>query len=286
MTEDFKVGFLKTLWIIRDYLSVIIIGGGWVPLIYYHYLLADKSKKPIRTRDIDLMVKLRLPVIGSKTVDQLLMEAGFKPNFKSRETPPVICYEGNIDGCEVEIEFLTDQKGAKEDVVIEVQEGLSAQSLRFISIPLNNVIEVEIDDIPLGDGLSSLKVKTPSPGAYIFHKGLVFARRKRQQKKAKDLYYIFDILANCFELREQIINELRELEKSYTPWFRRFIKNLKVNFSNVSSDGVILVFSQRPTSAYPNLNDEQFKQYVLTVFTEFIGEIKSFCKDMGSDHSN
>ncbi len=129
MPEDFKAGFLKTLWIIRDYLSEIVIGGGWVPLIYYHYLLADKSREPIHTRDIDLMVKLKLPVIGSKTVDQLLVEAGFEPNFKSRETPPVICYEGNIDGYEIEIEFLTDQRGAKEDVVIEVQKGLSAQSL-------------------------------------------------------------------------------------------------------------------------------------------------------------
>lgn len=276
MTEDFKVGFLKTLWIIRDYLSEIVIGGGWVPLIYYHYLLADKSREPIRTRDIDLMVQFKLPVIGSKTVDQLLMEAGFRSNFKSRETPPVICYEGNIDGYEVEIEFLTDQKGAKEDVVIEVQEGLSAQSLRFISIPLNNVIEVEIDDIPFGDGLSSLNVKTPSPGAYIFHKGLVFARRREKQKKAKDLYYIFDILANCLELRVRIINELRELEKGYTPWFRRFIKQLEVNFSNVTSDGVMLVFRQRSASAFSNLNDEQFKQYVLAVFTEFIEEIKSF----------
>lgn len=277
MPENFKAGFLKTLWIIRDYLSEIVIGGGWVPLIYYHYLLADKSKEPIRTRDIDLMVKLKLPVIGSKTVDQLLVEAGFEPNFKSRETPPVICYEGNIDGHEVEIEFLTDQRGAKEDVVIEVQKGLSAQSLRFISIPLTNVIEVEIDDIPVGDGSSTLKVKIPSPEAYIFHKGLVFARRKRQQKKAKDLYYIFDILANCLELRESIIKGLKELKKAYPhPWFRRFIRNLELNFSNLTSDGVMLVLSQRPAGALPNLNDEQFKQYILSTFEEFIGEIKSF----------
>jgi hypothetical protein len=277
MPEDFKAGFLKTLWIIRDYLSVIVIGGGWVPLIYYHYLLADKSREPIRTRDIDLMVKPKLPVIGSKTVDQLLVEAGFRPNFKGRETPPVICYEGIIDGHEVEIEFLTDQRGAKEDVVIEVQEGLSAQSLRFISIPLNNVIEVEIDDIPLGDGSPPLKVKIPSPGAYIFHKGLVFVRRKRQQKKAKDLYYIFDILANCPELRERIIKELKELKKSFPlNWFRRFIKNLEDNFSNLTSDGIMLVRSQRPACAFPNLYDDQFKQYVLGAFEEFIGEIKSF----------
>ena len=28
MPEDFKAGFLKTLWILRDYLPVIVIGGG------------------------------------------------------------------------------------------------------------------------------------------------------------------------------------------------------------------------------------------------------------------
>ena len=277
MPEDFKAGFLKTLWIIRDYLSEMVIGGGWVPLIYYHYLLADKSREPIRTRDIDLMVKLKLPVIGSKTVDQLLVEAGFKSSFKSQEIPPVICYEGTIDGHEVEIEFLTDQRGAKEDVVIEVQKGLSAQSLRYISIPLTYVIEVEIDDIPVAEGSSPLKVKIPSPGAYIFHKGLVFVRRKRQQKKAKDLYYIFDILANCLKLRAGIIKELKELKKAFPhPWFRRFIRNLEVNFSNLTSEGVMQVLSQRPSGTFPDLDDEQFKQYVLGTFEEFIGEIKSF----------
>ena len=68
MPEDFKTGFLKTLWILRDYLTVIVIGGGWVPLLYYHHLLADKSKEPIRTRDIDLFVNVNLPVIGDKTL--------------------------------------------------------------------------------------------------------------------------------------------------------------------------------------------------------------------------
>jgi len=38
----------------------------------------------------------------------------------------------------------------------------------------------------------------------------------------------------------------------------------------------MLVFSQRPAGAFPHLDDEQFKQYVLGTFQEFIGEIKSF----------
>lgn len=273
MPGEFKTGFLKTLWILRDYLSMIVIGGGWVPLLYYHYLLADKSKEPIRTRDIDLLVDVHLPLIGDKTVDQLLLEDGFEPKFKSSDTPPVIHYEGTIDGHEVEIEFLTDQRGAKDDVVIEVQKGLHAEALRFISIPINHVIEVTIDDFQIREEYHPLRVKVPSPAAYIFHKGLIFKRRKDKQKKAKDLYYIFDILANCPELREQIIKGLYGFEKEYSSWFSRFMKDLKKNFSDLTSDEIIMVSSQRPAAAFPELTDEQFRQYVLGIFQQFIEEL-------------
>jgi hypothetical protein len=273
MPGEFKTGFLKTLWILRDYLSIIVIGGGWVPLLYYHYLLADKSKDPIRTRDIDLLVDVRLPLVGDKSVDQLLLKAGLEPKFKSSDTPPVIHYEGAIDGHEVEIEFLTDQRGAKDDVVIEVQKGLHAEALRFISIPINHVIELTIDDFQIRGECHPLRVKVPAPAAYIFHKGLTFEQRKDKQKKAKDLYYIFDILANCTELREQIIKGLYGFEKDYSSWFSRFMKNLKKNFSDVTSDGIIMVSSQRPAGSFPELTDEQFSQYVLVIFQQFIEKL-------------
>ena len=174
MPQDFKTGFLKTLWILRDYLPVIVIGGGWVPLLYYHYLLADKSRHPIRTRDIDLLVNTQVPVIGEKPVDQLLHDAGFNATFKSTDTPPVIHYEGQIDGEEVEIEFLTDQQGPRDDMVIKVQNGLHAEALRFISIPINHAIEIHINDFRIENECHPLTVKAPSPVAYIFHKGLIF----------------------------------------------------------------------------------------------------------------
>lgn len=275
MPEDFKAGFLKTLWILRDYLSVIVIGGGWVPLLYYHYLLADKSREPIRTRDIDLLVDIHVPVVGEKSVDRLLLEAGFRPSFKSLDAPPVIHYEGTIDGEEVEIEFLTDQRGARDDRVIEVQKGLHAEALRFISIPIIHAIEVVIDDFRIGGKYHPLTVKVPSPEAYIFHKGLIFERRKDKQKKAKDLYYIFDILANCPELKEQIIEGLNGFEKEYPSWFSRFIKNLQKNFSDLTVDGILMISSQRPAGAFPKLTNEQFRQYVLGIFQEFIKELTS-----------
>ena len=273
MSQDFKAGFLKTLWILRDYLPVIVIGGGWVPLLYYHYLLADKSRAPIRTRDIDLLVDIQVPMAGAKTVDRLLLEAGFKATFKSSDIPPVIHYEGTIDGEEVEIEFLTDQRGPRDDVVIEVQNGLHAEALRFISILICHAIEVTIDDFRIGGEYHPISVKIPSPESYIFHKGLAFERRKDKQKKAKDLYYIFDILVNCPELKERIIDGLKGLEKEYPSWFSRFIKNLQKNFSDLTADGILMISGQRPTDAFPQLREWQFREYVLGIFEEFLEEL-------------
>jgi hypothetical protein len=273
MPADFKAGLIKALWILRDYLSVIVVGGGWVPLLYYHYLVADKSREPVRTRDIDLLVDTHIPVLGGKPVDRLLLEAGLKPIFRSRNTPPVIHYEGTIDGEEVEIEFLTDQRGARDDVVLEVQKGLHAEAVRFTSIPISHAIEVTIDDFVIEGEYHPFRVKVPSPEAYIFHKGLIFERRTDRQKKAKDLYYIFDILANCPELRGRIIEGLKSFEKEYPSWFVSFIRNLQKNFSDLSADGILMISSQRQAGTFPKLTDEQFRHYVLGIFQELMEEL-------------
>jgi hypothetical protein len=86
MTDISKLAFLNSMWILRSYLSEIVIGGGWAPLIYYHYLLGDKTKSPVRTFDIDLMVKTNVAVRGDKNIDELLTEAGLTATFKSMDT--------------------------------------------------------------------------------------------------------------------------------------------------------------------------------------------------------
>ena len=41
MIDNFSIGFLRTLWILRDYLHEIIVGGGWAPFLYYRYILQN-----------------------------------------------------------------------------------------------------------------------------------------------------------------------------------------------------------------------------------------------------
>jgi len=252
-----------------------VVGGGWSPFIYYRFLLKDEEHEPIFTRDIDFLVQDRVPVIGSKTINQLLVEAGFESIFKSRAIPPLIHYEGNIDGLDVEIEFLTDQVGSRPDLVLKVQNDLHAEALRFISIVVENVIEVIIDDTVSAEDPFALKVKVPTPSAYIFNKGLVFRRRRDREKRAKDLYYIFDIITGCSQIKPDIMDGFEGLSEKYPAWFRTFVNNLNIYFEGSSSEGVLWVAEQRPPSAFPELNDDQFKRYVFAAFGEMIQDLST-----------
>jgi len=276
MNDVLTVGFLRTLWILRGYLHEIIVGGGWAPFLYYRYLLQNRDYEPVHTGDIDFMVKKEVPVVGNKTIDQLLIEAGLEARFKSRDNPPLIHYEGIIEGVEVEIEFLTDQTGSNSDIVLKVQKDLHAEALRFISIIVDNVIEVTVDEPSVLRDPSSLKAKVPTPAAYIFHKGLIFTRRKHDVKKAKDLYYIFDILTGSSSLRPMIMDEFKKFAKTHSPWFKTFLKNLTDFFKTLDSEGILLVSEQRPANAFKELDDHQLKQYIYGTFDDVIQELMTF----------
>ena len=144
MNDNFIRGFFSTLVILRSYLSEIVVGGGWAPFLYYRYLINDQQHPPVLTSDIDLMVNHNVPAVGDKSIDQLLIDASLEPIFKTRDNPPVIHYEGEIDGVDVEIEFLTDQTGSQSDQVLKVQEGLHAEALRYISIIVENTLSLKI----------------------------------------------------------------------------------------------------------------------------------------------
>lgn len=274
MNSLFEIGFYKTLYVLRDYLSEIIIAGGWAPFIYYRYLLGNMSHEPVLTQDIDFVVKTELPVIGAKTVDQLLLEAGLRSEFITRDNPPIIHYKGAIEGTDVEIEFLTDQTGSNTANVMRVQEGLNAEALRYISIIIDNVIEVNVDAPALKDAKFPMKVKVPTPAAYIFQKGLIFRRRRDREKGAKDLYYIFDILTGCIPLKKGIMEEFALFAAKYGPWYRTFLNNLDTFFNGPGSEGVLLTSDQRPAGAFTGMDDDQLKLYIYGMFAEFIANLK------------
>ncbi len=276
MTENLARGLFKTLATLKPYLPQIVIGGGWAPFLYYHYLIKNRQHAPVLTSDIDLMVRHRVPILGRKTIDELLtVEAGLETTFKSMENPAVIHYEGTIDGVEVEIEFLTDQTGPQQEKVIEVQKGLHAEALRYVSIIIENTLKLEIDDVESAQGNLPLIVQVPKPAAYIFQKGLSFSRRRDKRKASKDLYYIFDILPGIPEKYTLSSGDFEDLRGNHPAWFKKFEANLSTQFEGPESEGPLRIVEQRPADAFLDLDDDQLRYFAYGTMTQFIEKLEA-----------
>lgn len=283
MSDELRLAFNKLVYELREYLPAITIAGGWAPYLYHRYLFLRKGNMPIKTEDIDIVVPERLQVSGDKTIDAMLSSLGFKPIPSSPESPLLTSYEGEIDGIELQLEFLTHQRGSREAVALTVQSGLSAQALRYTNILHDKRIAIAINDFLVHGGLADIKVNVPAPAAFVYNKGLVFPRRKSTHKRSKDLYYVFDILSfNYPTSLISIASEIGSLSSSYpSAWLKTFKRNLNIYFTD-SSEGADLVLSQKPSWALSEMNDEQFKLYVNSVFHEFIKKLsnrKSFMID-------
>ena len=73
-----------------------------------------------------------------------------------------------------------------------------------------------------------------------------------------------------------IVDELKRLNKIYPKkWGSRFVRNLRNSFSEETSPGIDLIVSQRLETVFPDMDNEQFKHYVLGVFQEFIKKLPS-----------
>ncbi len=277
MAEDFTRGLFKTLTLLRPYQSQVVIGGGWAPFFYYRYLADNHTHTPVLTRDIDFMVNHEVPIVGTKTIDEILIkEAKLTTAFKSLDNPAIVHYEGAIDGIDVEIEFLTDQTGSQEEKVLIVQKGLHAEALRYISIIVENTLLLEIDDEEFASGDGPLFVQVPKPAAYIFQKGLSFPTRRDKQKASKDLYYIFDILAGI--PNEYIYDDdiFMTLSGKHQAWFNQFVSNLSSRFKSPDAEGPIRIVEQRPTDAFTELDDDQLRNFAHGTMAQFIKKLKPF----------
>jgi len=115
-----------------------------------------------------------VPKISKKNIAKHLHEAGFTHVFKDVDIPATEAYIKEIDGLEIEIEFLTDsatRNNKNKNVVIR---GVVAQPLSYLTLSLQMTIGFQTYSGETG--------RVVSPGAWVFHKGLTFTRRKSPSK--------------------------------------------------------------------------------------------------------
>ena len=197
----------------------VIIGGGFAPIIYKLYL-SDHSTGmlPVGTRDLDSLISRKIPNMAHKKLSKHLIDSGFTTIFKNLEIPATQAYVKDIDGFELEVEFLTSSnfRGDKNKN-IEIA-GVIAQPLRYLELSLQNFIEFTTQSNNTG--------LVVSPETWIFHKGLTFIKRFSDSKIYKDLYGIWYVATQLGEFSDNAIIEVKDLVKQHSKWFKKFQKNI------------------------------------------------------------
>ncbi len=221
---------IRALEVVRPYLGDIVLVGGWVPIVYQQ-CTSIYPTRTIRTADIDLACPAPLAVKG-ESIDDLLRGAGFECNMFGSTEVPFCRYSDNHD---CEIEFLTPLKGDGTATVTELQQGLTAENLRYLDVLLRHTAPIKIYE--------KLVVNVPWISAFLFQKGLSFPDRRSGLKRDKDLYYIFKVVEIVD--REYLITELRQVIEAHPyKWGRTFAQNMRKVFDDEYSPGVISVVDQ------------------------------------------
>lgn len=236
---------LATLTALGDYLEDVVLVGGWVPHIYS---LMWPSERPIslrRTFDVDAAVQAGLPVRGGSRLDAQLERHGYVVHLGGISGPAAQIFVNPENEDLLEIEFLCPLAGAGQVPTLQIQEGVVAQALRYLNILLDDVIPVTLGGQVRGGDTVKLRIRVPTPGAFIYHRGLAFVDRNRPRMRGKDLYYVYEIWINQPRLRDDIVRQIAKLRDRYpTRWYRRFRANLEEQFSSDVAEGVLLVTEQ------------------------------------------
>lgn len=258
---------VEALSAIAPYLGDVVLAGGWVPRVYAEMQTPAEDGGLLTTRDIDFVLPRHLNV-RTRTIGDLLEAAGFTAEFRSVETVPVMHFVARRDEPdEVEVEFVTAASGSK-DGPIEVQKGLTAQAVKFGQLLLEHTWQVSLRD--LTGGTMRGRLSLPTPAAFALNKSLTFSRRRDPAKREKDLYYLFYVVTGFPEWHDWMRSDLRTIAQSRLTWVRRAISDLSKVSRDAEAAGIDALARQRPPSAFPDFDAQQFRQYGLSTMSSWL----------------
>lgn len=239
--------FLESIGPWRDF---VVIGGGFALFIYKLYLSDPTLKNlPVGTRDIDSLIPRKIPEISKKNIQSYLREAGFNHVFKDLDDPATEAYVKDIEGAEIEIEFLTDDSVRNNKDKNVVIAGVVAQPLSYLTLSLQTTVKFQT--------YSNVAGNVVTPGAWIFHKGLTFTKRKSSLKILKDLYGIWYVASQLGDFSDHALDEFNILAKQHPKWFKTFQKNLQAWLDDASPGDWSKLEIQDPSGRLRRLNFQQ-----------------------------
>jgi len=201
--------------------------GSWCFQLYVKHLGAKFF--PLRTQDVDFLIPYPFRGKEHKDLIEQLEKIGFKKDFTA---------EGHLFlwSSDLKIEFLTPQKGKGIQGSIKIKAlGINAIPLRFVSLLLKNPITVKEEGID---------IKLPNPANFCLHKLLIVSRRRKTEKRLKDLQqaictfpavekkYLKEVFNSLPKKWKKSIFAALETAKKELPVYREDIEEFLITLQN------------------------------------------------------
>ena len=197
-------------------LEDIILIGSWCHYFYRIYFSNAPEIPLLRTLDIDFLIPRPVKIQKDVNIPEILERLDFIPqnNYMTGYTKYV--------HPELELEFLIADLGkGRGNKPYEIPKlHINAQGLRFLNLLQSHTIKIIHKNII---------VTVPEPAAYILHKFIIYERRKKHEKKIRDLSsakQIGEFLLKDKNQSKKILNIFHSLPKK---WQKTILRNLKNN---------------------------------------------------------
>jgi len=260
MADDYAYEFLRTLFVLRDYLPNIVLIGGCVPYIYSKYMY-EAQLPPVYTTDLDILTMNEVPV-SDESIRTLLTGAGYDGLVLSIDQTQYYKFESSsVPGFEVE--FLTPEPGREHEETIVVQSGLRAQILPGLELLLAHNTVTRIRD-KMDEVAVDLEVRVPTPGAFVMNKIRSYLFPIGDAYRIKDIYYVFYLLRYLPIGKQAIVDSIRACAS--TDDIEALISSVQHLFFDDYSPGVLEVAVQLTGL---DMTEENKRLLVLSEFEEF-----------------
>jgi len=195
-------------------LDDIILIGSWCVYFYRDYFtgIPYLDHTTIKTRDMDFLIDRPAKIRHEVNLPQLLKDLGFIVDYKGRRGYI------KLDHPDLFLEFLVPERGRGIDKPYPIPKlGVNATTLRFLNFLSCNTIRVKMDDFHL---------TVPHPANFALHKLIIFQRRTKAEKAAKDRHVAIEVLKALIDKGETGIIK-KVFDDIPRPWQAKIIQGLK-----------------------------------------------------------
>ena len=197
-------------------LNDFILIGSWCIYFYKGYFTGKGyiERVTLKTRDIDFLIENPHKIKQQVDIPDLLKDLGFVTIFKGSKGYI------KLDHPDLLLEFLVPEKGRGINKPYPLPRlGMNAVALRFLNFLSARIIRIKVEDFYL---------TLPHPANFALHKLIIFQRRIKEEKAAKDRNSAIEILKALIDKGDSHIIK-NVFDSIPVKWQRKIVKGLEMS---------------------------------------------------------